>query len=363
MSLPELPYDGTHFRHHNRGYYFIDFYDKATRRRRQVSVGKHQGQAFLEATDLARRWVTGDYDPWRDRKDEITLKEAVALYLRRFEQQGKRSVYNVRNTLELFEKEHPRAYLMDVTARDVRAFVYRSDFADWTKRGYYTKLATFMGFAVKEGWIRQAPTDEVERPKVADRKPVYMSHNEYNRFLEVVEKEIVRYGDGRLEWLRDFLKLGVGSGLRPNELRHLRWRDVDLDKGVIHVTQYGEYRTKSGKDRSVPMFPPAREVRESRPRTHELILTGMGGGLLNKRMIGRSFSSVREMAGLRPEITPKTTRSTFGSWLASKGTPLIRIRDWMGHASIQTTENHYAHLMPTDALQWEGAFANTDSTK
>lgn len=359
-DLPKLPYRGTHFRLHARGYFYVEFYDRRTRRRKSVSLGEDQGQAFLEATELARRYAVGDYDPWRDRKDDIPLEEAIDVYLRRFEQQGKRSAYNVRNTLQLFDAAHPRAFLVDISPDDVRDFVYRPHFADWTKRGYYTKLTTFFRFAVGEGWIRKSPSDEVDRPDVAEKKPTYMTHEEYEGFLQTIDEEIARYGDGRLVWLKDYVMLGVGSGLRPNELRHLRWRDVDLKQGLIHVTQYGKFRTKSGKDRTVPIFPPSRIVLETRPRTHELILTGMNGGMLNKRMIGRSFASMRDKAGLRPEITPKTTRSTFASWLVSKGTPLVRVKDWLGHSTLLITEKHYAYLMPTDAEQWFDAFIKTD---
>ena len=49
------------------------------------------------------------------------------------------------------------------------------------------------------------------------------------------------------------LEILLFTGLRRNELAHLRWQDVDLGRGVITVQHHGDYRTKSGKSRVIPV--------------------------------------------------------------------------------------------------------------
>jgi integrase len=46
------------------------------------------------------------------------------------------------------------------------------------------------------------------------------------------------------------------------------------------------------------------------------------------------------------ESTPRITRSSFASNLVLKGVSVYKVSKWLGHASVKTTEKHYAHLAP-----------------
>ena len=48
--------------------------------------------------------------------------------------------------------------------------------------------------------------------------------------------------------------LGLNTGMRHKEIRTLRWKDIDLDSGVLRVA---ESKTKSGVGRPIPLTPPA----------------------------------------------------------------------------------------------------------
>jgi integrase len=61
--------------------------------------------------------------------------------------------------------------------------------------------------------------------------------------------------------LRPFIVTAIFTGMRLSELRGLRWLDVDLDAGVIHVRQranawgkMGPPKSKAGK-RDIPLAP------------------------------------------------------------------------------------------------------------
>lgn len=53
----------------------------------------------------------------------------------------------------------------------------------------------------------------------------------------------------------------------------------------------------------------------------------------------------------RTDATVHSLRHTYGSYLLSKGTPVFSVSRLLGHASVQTTERVYAHLLQSGSLE------------
>jgi integrase len=49
--------------------------------------------------------------------------------------------------------------------------------------------------------------------------------------------------------------LGLNTGMRHKEIRTLRWKDIDLESGVLRVA---ESKTTAGEGRPIPLTQPAR---------------------------------------------------------------------------------------------------------
>ncbi len=56
--------------------------------------------------------------------------------------------------------------------------------------------------------------------------------------------------------------------------------------------------------------------------------------------LSKMFLKFRRMAGLPEHINLHSTRHTFGTWLAERGTPVTVIQTLMGHSSLTTTERY-----------------------
>lgn len=149
----------------------------------------------------------------------------------------------------------------------------------------------------------------------------------------------------------------VGSGLRVSELCALVWRDVDLDKGRLHVrdaktptgvrevelspwvvAELRAYRASVGVARpDSPVFPTARGTARDRKNVCDLV-----------KKAARRADALRADTGAAPlpaGITPHALRCTYISLLLESGHPLPYVMAQVGHADESTTLQIYARVM------------------
>jgi integrase len=156
--------------------------------------------------------------------------------------------------------------------------------------------------------------------------------------------------------------LSVATGLRTEELRALRWSEVDLDAGTVAV--YRAVRatadTKTPKSRRVLSLPQlaVRALREHLDRQagdrllagvlwedHGLVFASAVGTPLDRHNVLREFRKITKAAGLGTDWVPREMRHTFVSLLSSNGTALEDIADLVGHRGTTTTETVYRKVI------------------
>lgn len=145
------------------------------------------------------------------------------------------------------------------------------------------------------------------------------------------------------------------AGLRRGELLGLRWEDVDLAAGVIHVERSWDAKegvvgpkSRAGR-RTVPIPAALREYLVE----HKLRL-GRHVGLVFGTSYTQPFtpSNVRKRAnaawaraGLEP-IGLHECRHTFASLMIAADVNAKALSTYMGHSSVTITLDRYGHLMP-----------------
>jgi integrase len=143
------------------------------------------------------------------------------------------------------------------------------------------------------------------------------------------------------------------AGLRRGELRGLRWQDVDLAKGVLHVERgwdeiEGPIAPKSRKGRrAVPIADALREhlvARKLRSGGTGLAFGDGDTAFRPDKAQARADASWKA-AGLG-RITFHAARHTFASLLIASGANAKAITVYMGHSSVKTTFDQYGHLLP-----------------
>lgn len=152
-------------------------------------------------------------------------------------------------------------------------------------------------------------------------------------------------------------RLMLLAGLRRGELLGLRWSDVDLDAGVLHVSQQyapadAEFKpTKGRRERDVPMSPTlAAELRAHRMasgRRDGLVFGQDGVRPMDSGKLQERADTAWKAAKV-DRVTPHVCRHLYASLMAAAGVPLERLSRYMGHSSIAVTFDNYGHLFPGD---------------
>lgn len=155
--------------------------------------------------------------------------------------------------------------------------------------------------------------------------------------------------------------LGYHCGLRVSEIAHLRFRDLDLNQGLVTVIGKGD------KERTVPMTDSLKSLLKL-----YLNKTGTLSDFLfpsprniklptHIRYLETWVKKAAKWANLdsHKEITVHVLRHSFGTQLAEAGASVYEIRDLMGHSSIMVSEN-YVKLASTKAIKaHQKAFPST----
>jgi type 1 fimbriae regulatory protein FimB/type 1 fimbriae regulatory protein FimE len=144
-------------------------------------------------------------------------------------------------------------------------------------------------------------------------------------------KQLGRHG------LRDstMILIAYRHGLRVSELISLRWSQIDLKQGLLHVI-----RKKNGIPASHPLFGPEiralRQLKRDYPETDYVFMTERKAPIT-----ADTFRKIIARAGEKAELglatRPHMLRHSTGFKLANDGRDTRSIQHYLGHKNIQHT--------------------------
>lgn len=210
--------------------------------------------------------------------------------------------------------------------------------------------------AYKWQMVGRNVADAVEPPKAAEVEIEYMKKSQVHRFIEAV-KDCADYV---------VILAAIFTGMRQGELLGLRWQDIDLDRGLIHVRQQSQYLPDKGfyfddpkqnSKRTIPMPLPLnsalRQVQKDQLRyrsiylkeykENDLIFCNPDGSQQEGTALTKRFQKLLEQNGL-PKMRFHSLRHTFATMARGAGMNIEDIQDLLGHADISTTKNMYTHI-------------------
>jgi integrase len=214
-----------------------------------------------------------------------------------------------------------------------------------TVNGDLRTLRRVLHLAVEWGKLDRAPAiHELPQPQGRDR---VLSFAEEAKYLAKASEN-----------LRDAAILAVDTGMRPNsELFPLKWADVDLAAGAIHVRQG---KTDSAQ-RSLPLTPRVAEVLQRRKRTAEARANhspfvfpgaGLSGHITSVQHPHKAAIEASKLASFEFYCW----RHTFGTRAAQSGMDRFTLARLMGHSSPSVAARYYIHVTETHVADGFGKF-------
>ena len=221
-----------------------------------------------------------------------------------------------------------------------------------------SRLRMALRFAVDHGWVAANVAERCHPVSVAVQEHRIWQPDEALNFLRSIE--------GRRE--HAMYAVFLATGMRSGEVRGLKWQDVDLQGGTIHVRrQWLEAAKAAESDFAAPKRGSAREIRlgaelvtllkQHQARLNEereglgelwneldLVFPSITGTPILATNLHRQFKAAAKAAGV-PEIRIHDLRDTAASTMLATGTPLPLVAKILGHKDTSITLKKYTHVL------------------
>jgi len=198
-------------------------------------------------------------------------------------------------------------------------------------------LSKVFTLAVRESVAASNPCSAVERLYVSNNRIRYLSTEEEDRLLAVLADE--------REHLWPMVLVDIYTGLRRGELLSLRKDELDFNFNVIQLRRTKSRRGHVIVGRTIPMESIVKDVLwpcagSTKPSMSSSTLRPTSLILTSKRGLPKHVKKAK-----LEDFTFHDLRHTFGTRLAEQNVDVVRIKELMGHQSIETTMR-YARNRP-----------------
>lgn len=226
----------------------------------------------------------------------------------------------------------------DVTGTNLNSYILmieKNGMSSATVSRNIASIKSFYLYLLKQGIIKEDPSDTLKPPKIEKKAPVILTIEEVNLLLSQPD------GDTPKE-IRDkaMLELLYATGIRVSELIGLQLSDVNLSMNYIQCHE-------NGKDRVIPFTNETKEALEKYLETSREVLckedrgylfTNCQGDPMTRQGFWKLIKYYSTKAGIKKDITPHTIRHSFAMHLVSNGADLKSVQEMLGHSDISTTQ-------------------------
>jgi integrase len=376
----------------NGGSWFLDY--KIDGKRSRMKLGDYPAMTPTEARNLAKDRLSKVYsgtNPLEQKRERIAARaNTLKAYLETHYQaylDGRKSGKETRQMIDRHFSKELKLSFTDLTKAKMDKWqlgMIDKGLHDETIKRVYGAFKSMLNYAVKHDHVKANPIashslKNIRRDSQGVKKVVkrrYLTPEEIKRLktaLIAYENERRAQRDNSIKhgkpWLkqyaeneyfgnvRPFLLLMLYTGLRPSDLRSLKWSHIQFSPWGTTLTKVLEKTAhhKTVKAFTAPLTPEAVEVLtkwgEQNGKPENGLVFSNDGEVLSKWFYRRPWKRIIELAELPDDIEVYSLRHSFASHLIMGGADPLTVASLLGHSDVQMIIEHYAHLSPKHKLQ------------
>lgn len=201
-------------------------------------------------------------------------------------------------------------------------------------------IRTFFQHLVALELLPTSPAATIVMPKKERKQITCLRPDEYSRMLALAGANARDYA---------ILQLFLQTGIRVGELIGLRTGDIDLVGRTMRIM--GKGQKERGIDLEKKSIGALKTYLATRPQVlSDQVFLNYQEEPISDRGVKKIVEKYRLLAGITKKISCHTFRHTFATYKAERGISAFQLREWLGHASMDTSLL-YVHLGKTEAAK------------
>ncbi|MFN4163128.1 MAG: tyrosine-type recombinase/integrase [Ferrovibrio sp.] len=199
---------------------------------------------------------------------------------------------------------------------------------------YMASLSHALSVSANEWqWIDSNPMLKVKKPKLPASRVRFLDDEERSALLEACRKSPCSY-------LYPVVVVALSTGARYSEIMNLRWKDVDLDRGMARLEH-----TKNKERRALHLASHALQLIKdlhatAKPNKGDFLFPRADG--MAPLTIKKHWLKALKEAGVE-DFRFHDLRHSAASYLAMNGATLAEVAEVLGHKTLQMVKR-YAHI-------------------
>ena len=313
-----------------RANWYFEFSHGGKRIRRLAKGAETKTEARAILREIERQIYRGEFIP--KKKKEILFEVWADRYFE-WSKLNKRSWRRDELSLKYLKDFFKGKLLQSITPFSIEDYKKKrkSKVSGATVNRELSCLKHMLNMAIGEGIINLNPVKKVR---------FFPERNSLFRILLPAEKEVL------LQSCEGYLQVAVivalNTGMRKGEVLGLRWSQVDFERGFIKAE-----RTKSGKDRAIPMnsrVVNSLKMHRANEEHEEFVFWNV---MTQKPIldIKRSYKTACRRAKIEG-LRFHDLRHNFASSLVENGVDIVTVSELLGHSDINLTAKRYSHPSP-----------------
>lgn len=233
--------------------------------------------------------------------------------------------------LEPFAKKFAKRLVVEVSTKDVDAWLFALKCAPQTRANHRRLLHNFFSYAKGRGYCDENPVSRAAKVKLVRKAPGILAPADAAALLAACPAEIV-----------PAVAIGLFAGLRTAEIARLDWQEIDIQRSFIEVTAEN---AKSSQRRLVSITPNLRAWLLPHAK-HS------GPVRLSEERHKIRFETARTEAGIA-DWPNNAARHSFASYHLALHQDAAKTALQLGHTNTAVLFQHYRELArPEDGEEY-----------